>query len=46
MNVIYYACSRSDGILNNVRLFDDMSKQEQDEFKTRVNSNISKSGRI
>ncbi len=36
MNVIYYACSRSDGILNNVRLFDDMSKQEQDEFKQEL----------
>lgn len=36
MNVIYYACSRSDGILNNVRLFSDMNKQEQEKFKKEL----------
>lgn len=36
MNVIYYACSRSDGILSNVRLFSDMSEQEQEKFKREL----------
>ncbi len=36
MNVIYYACSRSDGILSNVRLFSDMSEQEQETFKRKL----------
>lgn len=36
MNVICYACSRSDGILSNVRLLDDMSKEEQDAFRQEL----------
>ncbi len=36
MNVIYYACSRSDGILSNIRLFSDMSEQEKEKFKREL----------
>lgn len=32
MNIIYYACRKSDGVLDNIRLFDNMSKQEQEMF--------------
>lgn len=36
MNIICYACSRSDGVLNNIRLLNDMSKEEQDAFRQEL----------